>query len=295
MSQDYPFQTLANALPDSWKLAVQNALTSVNPLVSSIQNLASLDPEHCPDARLILRDSGTSEIAAIMSFDNTIQSQIKSRTLVIQQNNVAAKPWQIPTVSRLWEPLVYPLLFPQGTLRWGIVGTAHEIQQNQPLDDEFDAPTTQMWFYRARLLREHRFAIFGRLTNEYIIDMFTRDLESRLAYIRNNQMRIRAEDAALMGVDEVDASEDVYLPASFLGSKRWASEQIANSLAIASAKGPPTFFVMMICNGKWPESQRNFDLYSYRCGACLQTEAQFAFASTEDHVRPCRSPCIHHP
>jgi hypothetical protein len=78
---------------------------------------------------------------------------------------------------------------------------------------------TQMWHYRACLLREPRFQIFGCLTNEYVIDMFSRDLECRLSYICCNQLRIRQEDAELMGIDDVDTSENVYLPAFFLGSR----------------------------------------------------------------------------
>ena len=74
-----------------------------------------------------------------------------------------------------------------------------------------------MWHYRARLLREPRFRIFGRLTNEYIVDMFSRGLKSRLSYIRANQVRLRQNDAALMGEsDLLESSENIYLPASFL-------------------------------------------------------------------------------
>lgn len=122
-----------------------------------------------PLSQLILDDTGsTAEIAAIMR-GGTFQS--------------------IPTISRLWEPLAYPLLFPNATLGWGIVGSRRDIRHDVPSDPTADCPTTQMWHYRARLLREPRFQIFGRLTNEYIVDMFTRDLETRLNYIRANQVR----------------------------------------------------------------------------------------------------------
>lgn len=85
--------------------------------------------------------------------------------------------------------------------------------------------------------------------------MFSRDLESRLAYIRSNQERIRRDDAALMGLSSVEANENIYLPSSFLGSNRWAAEQVADSLAIAAAFGSPTFFITMTCNPEWPEIQ----------------------------------------
>jgi hypothetical protein len=85
--------------------------------------------------------------------------------------------------------------------------------------------------------------------------MFSRDLESRLAYIRSNQERIRREDATLMGLHGVEATENIYLPSSFLGSNRWAAEQVSDSLAIAAAFGSPTFFITMTCNPEWPEIQ----------------------------------------
>lgn len=58
-----------------------------------------------------------------------------------------------------------------------------------------------------------------------------------------------------MDVDESDleSNENIYLPASFLGSNRWASEQVADSLAIAASLGNPTFFITMTCNPDWPE------------------------------------------
>ena len=106
-----------------------------------------------------------------------------------------------------------------------------------------------------RLLREPRFSIFGRLTNEYIVDMFSRELDSRLRYVSANQehLRMQEQDTALMGHKDLQDSENIYLPASFLGSGRWSSNQIADSLTLAAKYGPPTFFVTFTCNGEWPE------------------------------------------
>lgn len=58
-----------------------------------------------------------------------------------------------------------------------------------------------------------------------------------------------------MNVNEGDleVNENIYLPASFLGSKRWASEQVADSLAIAATYGNPTLFLTMTSNPEWPE------------------------------------------
>jgi hypothetical protein len=56
-----------------------------------------------------------------------------------------------------------------------------------------------------------------------------------------------------MGKVFVTESQNIYLPASFMGSKRWASEQITDSLTIAAHFSTPTFFVTMTCNSEWDE------------------------------------------
>lgn len=242
-----------NSIPDHWVSLLRQCLLRVNLLTRSIYFLHDRqlrDPDDFANASIIVRDSGTSEIAALMCYDNTTLSEASPRSLVISR--CSGEDQYISTTSRLWEPLVYPLFFPLGTLGWGL-----DSSHQQYDDANFDAPTTQIWHYRARLLREERFCIFGRLTNEYVVDMFTRDLESRLHYIHSNQKRLRSLecDAALTAEEPTEGSENIYLPASFLGSRRWVSNQIADSLAIAAAHGPPTFFITFTCNSDWPEIQ----------------------------------------
>jgi hypothetical protein len=194
-----------------------------------------------------------------MCYDNTLLSEISLQSLIISQRD--GPDHYIPTISRLWEPLAYPLFFPSGTLGWGLINsTGDPTEQYQ--GTHFDAPTTQIWFYRAQLLQEPQFHIFERLTNEYVVGMFTRELECRLRYIRSNQSHLRSleYDAALVAEETVEESENIYLPASFLGSRSWISNQIADSLAIAAAYGPPTFFITFTCNSNWPEIQSRLRL-----------------------------------
>ena len=75
--------------------------------------------------------------------------------------------------------------------------------------------------------------------------MFTQNLETRLNYIHINQKCFRKEDALLMKDDNLLDGQNVYLPASFLGLQRWASEQVSDCLTIATAFRPPTFFITM--------------------------------------------------
>lgn len=251
-----PHSEWATTIPSEWIDAMETSLLLHNPFVQSLCFLSSIDPNLCPAAHLTIKDSGpTSEIAAVMNYANTTRNDAQSRSVVVVRHD--GDNQSISTISRLWEPLAYPLLFPHGTLGWGVVGSDSEIETGLAAhsQDDVDSSTRQIMHYRARVLREPRFQIFGRLTNEYLVDMFSRNLETRLNYIRINQNRLRQEDASLMGVPFVPDHQNVYLPASFLGSNRWASEQIADSLAIAAAYGPPTFFVTFTCNANWPEIQ----------------------------------------
>ena len=253
LQQAAPHSRWLPSLPPSWTDALTTALSRVNPFVMQVRNLTAIST-NIPTAHLILQDSGTSpEIAAIMCYENTTRTQMKPRNLLISKTD--GRNQTIPTVSRLWEPLAYPLFFPQGTLGWGLPDSAsNTLDSDSVSHDTHNTPMgTQMWHYRARVLHEPRFSIFGRLANEYMVDMFSRDLDSRLQYIRQNQTRVLEEDASLMGETDLPQSENIYLPSSFLGSRRWSSDQIADSLTIAGHLGNPTFFVTMTCNPEWPE------------------------------------------
>ena len=209
----------------------------------------------CPTAHIRLDPVGPgNEIAAIMNFDNTTLGDVNTRKSIVVRHDGSHQI--ISAISRLWKPLAYPLFFPHGTLGWGIVGveTNNENMYNaREIKIGTDGCGRQIMFYRAHILQEPRFQIFGKLTNEYAVDMLTRNLETRLNYIRENQKRVMDEDTKLMGETFVPESQNIYLPSSFMSSKRWAKEQIADSLTIASNLGNPTFFITMTCNSDWPE------------------------------------------
>jgi hypothetical protein len=115
----------ASTLPDGWIDIVHSALLQVNLFAAAVGHLSTISDFECPDAQLIIHDSGASQIAAVLSFDNTSQSNLFPRCLVISKTDDCNHA--IPTVSRLWEPLAYPLLFPHGSLGWGLVGKSSDV------------------------------------------------------------------------------------------------------------------------------------------------------------------------
>jgi hypothetical protein len=169
-----PHANLVQSIPMDWIDSLRTSLLHINPLTQCLMSLHNLR-QNFPhsEASLIIEDSGCQEIAAIMYYDNTTQHDVRPRSLTIT-STLGSSQW-IPTVSRLWEPLAYPVFFPSGTLGWGISNELSNANGN--ISHNSSVPTSQIWHYQACLLREDIFSIFGRLMNKYVVDMFSRDLE----------------------------------------------------------------------------------------------------------------------
>ena len=91
--------------------------------------------------------------------------------------------------------------------------------------------------------------------NEYVIDMFSQNLEAWLNYIHTNQRHLQQKNAEQMGVDFVLDYKNIYLLASFLSSNQWAFDQITDLPTVAASFEPPTFFITITCNSSWPKIQ----------------------------------------
>jgi hypothetical protein len=115
---------------------------------------------------------------------------------------------------------------------------------------------SQSQWYRFRLLHEYRFRQLGRLACEYLVDMYSRIEDERLQYIQEGRLR----QAQQVYCDEAEAQDEELqrmfastLPSSFIGSRAWASEKVADALAICRQYGKPSIFLTMTTNPKWPE------------------------------------------
>lgn len=226
---------------DQWLSHTRAALENVNPYVGHLRSFASNDNS---DYRILeLRQpTAAGEFAAIAHVANS--TRIQPRSILIWRDT-DSDPSFINPLSPHYEPLQYPVLFPHGTLGWGVIEN-DDGSQSRTLN------LTQTQYYRYRLLTESRFLTFGRLTNEYICDMFSRVEDEKLNYIyrgRSQQFRDRNPQTQ----EDEDSHFDVRLPASFLGSREWISEETADSLALAREYGRGTFLMTMTTNPHWPE------------------------------------------
>lgn len=97
--------------------------------------------------------------------------------------------------------------------------------------------------------------------------MYSRIEEERPDYIR------RSQHAANCTADNSSASHNFELHTSFLGSRKWASEQTADSLALARTYGPPSLFITMTCL----RSKQDFVMARDRVMCLLSSLAHLSF------------------
>src|SRR3984957_2616116 len=80
--------------------------------------------------------------------------------------------------------------------------------------------------------------------------MYSHIEEEHLAFIRRSLLTQHNQGN---DINPHDTIQNIELPASFMSSRKWASEHTADSLALARVYGPPSFFITMTCNPDWPE------------------------------------------
>ena len=239
-------------IPLGYYTAVGSLLQTVNPYISQLQHAFDTTSED-RSASIELKNppAGNDEIAAIVNISSI--RHVNPRTVrIFGGSSTDTQPVSI--LSSQYEPLAYPLLFPHGTPGW-----SDGVYMD---NDSGSTKFSQIEWYKARLCSEERFNIFGRLTNEYLVDMYSRVEEERLSYIARGrsdhllQAQLRAEARSEFDIDdELQAAlaSSLTLPASFVGSRAWASEQVSDALSLCREYGSPTLFVTITTNPKWPE------------------------------------------
>ena len=217
-------------------------LASLNPFIRQLRHSFDFSTTHTLSLELRATSTG-GDIAALIHSNNL--HQVNPRSILIQYNGSLTRQ-QIDILSPFYEPLQYPIFFPQGTLGWSP-----------------ETPMSQIRWYRGLLTTENRFLQFGRLTGEYLVDMYSRVEDERLSYIRQalQQQMNQVEEFQHLDSYSLDqqshlesfSNQGIVLPAFFLGSRAWTASEVADSLALCRAKGKPSFFITITTNPNWPE------------------------------------------
>ncbi|MCP4486968.1 MAG: hypothetical protein GY820_06565, partial [Gammaproteobacteria bacterium] len=195
-----------------------------------------------------------NEVAAIFIGDPG--EDLSVRELLIHDRS--KKLTSIPVTSGLCDPMVYPLLFPNGEKGWD----ASVEQQGS------GRRVSQLQFYSHRLAIRDEFSTIhrgGKLFQQYAVDSYVKVEQNRLDYIQMNQKKLRVEnynglidyigsDAQAKGVQP---GRLVVLPSSFQGGPRAMQQNYQDAMAIVRKFGKPDLFITMTCNPRWPEITEN--------------------------------------
>ncbi|XP_073035171.1 uncharacterized protein [Primulina eburnea] len=192
-----------------------------------------------------------------------------------------------------YDPLQYPLLFPQRENGWhqnipkyttgsSICGSKQpstgEInfssiedmlnQEQQGISKESNKMVSCREYYCYKLqMRDHLTSVLlyaGRLFQQYIVDMYIKLETTRLDYYRRNQAEMRAEfyqgivDIIIRGETRgSEVGQRIVLPASFIGGPRDMRRRYLDAMALVRTFGKPDLFITMTCNPEWKEIKDN--------------------------------------
>ena len=159
--------------------------------------------------------------------------------LIVIHHHGHCQPEFVNILSHHYEPLHYVLFFPHTDIGWGL-STVQDVPQLSQID-----------WYCSQLLAndDEHFTTLGRLCCEYLMDMYCCTEEEWLSYIFREQHHWKQEEQH----DEENIDADIKLPASFIGSQAWTSEQTTDAMALRWKFGKPTFFGTMTFNPDWPK------------------------------------------
>ncbi|XP_035838033.1 uncharacterized protein LOC110900453 [Helianthus annuus] len=255
---------------------------STNPYVDTFRRLAELGP--LDNYRVTLNASveldqrvynrpTTSEVAGIWVEGNDNITSYK-RSIVVYGRSEYSQTIQ-PYFS-CYDPLSYPLFFPNGESGWHANIPRHgvsinEVRNNDNIKGEMEESNTrsgrttvamrEYYCYKFQIRSTENVLLFGgRLLQQFVVDVYIKIETSRLEFCERNKAKIRA-DLYQGLVDCVNAGEvhanivgkRIVLPASFIGGPRDMRRRFLDAMTLVQDDGKPDIFLTMTCNPKWPE------------------------------------------
>ncbi|XP_065641836.1 uncharacterized protein LOC136071699 [Hydra vulgaris] len=186
-----------------------------------------------------------------------------SREVVIYPRGQPLKT--ISSMSANLDPMIYPIFFPRGDAGWH-----DQLEHNPDRATRVRNRVTLSQYYNYRLSIRQTFSpiFYGKkLFQQYAVDAYVKIEGQRLAFIRNNQNKLRSEqyDTLHEYVNNVANNLNVrpgrvvILPSSYVGSPRALKENFEDAMAIIKKYGKPDLFITFTCNSKWREITENLD------------------------------------
>ncbi|KAF2356072.1 Helitron helicase-like domain [Trinorchestia longiramus] len=227
-----------------------------------------------PDRRKYNNPTG-NEVAAIFVGDDGAPPMY--RDIVVYP--IGLQRHRIAYISCHLDPMVYPLLFPNGEPGCHI-NMPHVEQRQTRVRNK----VTMQEFYSYRLAIRDDFSALhraGKLLQQYIVDAYVKVEGCRLNFIKNHQAQLRvALYSGLM--DYLDRQNDnqqpgvpVILPSTLTGSLRNMQQAYQDAMAIVCKFRKPDIFLTYTCNSKCREITENLGLHE-------TAQTRFSFTSLQD-------------
>jgi hypothetical protein len=277
---DHEIQNRLSIIPDldfNILAELQQMLHDINPYVNNFRQVGNLLKDNpLLDLKLVITNNRTkdprryntpnaSEVAAIM-IGTGQETEYQNRDIVLQPYEGGLQ--RISEIHPSYIPLHYVLMFPRGEDGWHpnipIRNEVSEISDDDEIDITSKHVTPMNYFaYRLQIRSNEATTLhyYGRLFQQWIVDMYTVIEQARLNYLRFNQKQIRAElynglqDAMVSGDSTTNVGQRIILPSSFTGGPRQMHKLYQDGMAIVRVFGKPDLFITITCNPKWPEIQ----------------------------------------
>lgn len=170
------------------------------------------------------------------------------------------------------DPCVYTILLPFGQAGWepNIQATPYDNDNARP--NRSRKSVSMLQYYSATLAFRGEFNPFlesGKLSQQYIVDAYSKIEANNLNWVREHQRELRAANYQELqqhvnddqnhddNVEVGPAGIKMILPSSFEGSPRNMRERCRDAMSIFSKFGAPDLFVTFTANPNWPEIQEN--------------------------------------
>ncbi|KAE9540849.1 hypothetical protein AGLY_004094 [Aphis glycines] len=250
--------------------SLQDMLHSHNIYIQSFKTAIESVPPNVPDYNIVIHASrvptgehrgrynapSTSEVAVVISGQ-----QFHKRDIVLCSRDDNLK--KISEIHRSYDSLQYPLMLCRGEDGYSI-----EIHQIDPHTGvPLQKTVSCMNYYCYRIMERQNncnmLLRYGMLLNQYLVDQYSKIESERLAYIRNNQTTLRAEnyihlqDALNSNEPSTEIGQLVILPSSFTGGPRYLHEKTQDAMTYVKNYGKPDLFITVTCNPNWEEIKTN--------------------------------------
>ena len=212
-----------------------------------------------PQLRLVLERGAdrrrenlpTADEVAIILPDE--REEGSSRDIVLARRDARGAP--VPAYERIdcthpaYWPLHYVLLFPHGDLGRNFSQRLHD-NDGTVTDKRLEQRAYFRYYLHPRIGQYSILFAARRLFQQYIVDIWATCEHTKLAWIRSNQDRLRADvyngvaDAFARGdLDAQHLGRRIILPSSHTGSERNMQQRYYDAMALVREFGKPTLFI----------------------------------------------------